>query len=256
MILPPSEWYCDPELWEVNRSFIWSPKRIEMSRAAAANIATLMEMQPSESILDLACGFGRHSLELSRQGYTVTGVDLNPNFIQEASSKALDLGLDANFQCADMREYIEPDGFENIIIMYNSFGYFLDPQDDQKVLQNCLLSLKPGGKLLVSVTPRVYIMKNRSSRQFRYWHEEDNGTIRLEEAIANDDWTWDTTRWIILKGGERREFTYGIRLYDKLELCNLLSSVGFIGIRPFGSISGLPFSEESHHLILTSQKPI
>ncbi len=162
MKLPPSEWFNDPEYWEANRSFIWSKKRIEMSEAAAEKIAKLLEMKPCESILDMACGFGRHSLAFSKHGYSVSGIDLNPNFIQEASEKAAELGLDVRFLCADMRNFIEPEIFDNIVIMYNSFGYFQDPQDDWKVLDNCLLSLKPGGKLLLSVVSREHIMQNRS----------------------------------------------------------------------------------------------
>lgn len=252
---PPSEWYMDPEYWESNRSFIWSKKRIEMSEAVAEKIAELLKMKPNESILDMACGFGRHSLAFSKHGYSVSGIDLNPNFIQEASEKAAELRLDARFLCTDMRDFIEPETFDNIVIMYNSFGYFQDPQDDRKVLDNCLLSLKPGGKLLLSVVSREHIMQNRSSHQFRYWHEEDNGTIRLEEATANDDWTWNTTRWIVLKGSQRLEFTYGMRLYNESELREMLTSVGFSKVKSFGSISGKQYNKESHHLILLAQKP-
>ncbi|MEA3476973.1 MAG: class I SAM-dependent methyltransferase [Bacteroidota bacterium] len=120
MELPPPDWYDDPEYWEANRSFIWSEKRIEMSEIAAERIAELLEMKPGESILDMACGFGRHSLALSKQGYSVTGVDLNSNFIHEASVKAEELELDARFLCADMRDFVEPESFENIIIMYKT----------------------------------------------------------------------------------------------------------------------------------------
>ncbi len=255
MELPPSDWYTDPKYWEANRSFIWSEKRIEMSEAAAAGIAKLLEMEPGESILDLACGFGRHSLALSQQGYSVTGIDLNPGFIQEASRKAMDMKLDARFLCADMRDFVEPDGFKNIIIMYNSFGYFQDPKDDNKVLENCFMSLKPGGKLLLQNVTREYIIANRSSRHSRYWHEEDNGTIRLEETTANDDWTWNTTRWIILRGYERQEYSYGMRIYGTSEYCDLLASVGFSNLQTYGGISGIPYDKEKHHLTLLAQKP-
>lgn len=255
MKLPPSDWYNDPEYWNANRSFIWSEKRIEMSKAAAAGIAKLLKMEPGDSILDLACGFGRHSLALSQQGYSVTGIDLNAGFIQEASRKAMDMKLDARFLCKDMRDFVEPDGFENIIITYNSFGYFQDPMDDRKVLENCFQSLKPGGKLLLQGVTRECIIGNRSSRHSRYWHEESDGTIRLEETTANDDWTWNTTRWIILKGSERREYTYGMRIYGTSELSNLFTSVGFRDLQTFGSISGKPYNKEKHHLTLLAQKP-
>ena len=255
MEYPHSEWYNDPKYWEANRSFIWSKKRVEMSEAAAEKIAALLDMKSGESILDMACGFGRHSLALSKRGYSVTGIDLNTNFINEARKKAIDLNLDARFNCADMLGFVESDSFDNIIFMYNSFGYFLDPEDDKKVLQNSLLSLKPGGKLILQVPNREGIMRSRSSRNFRYWHEEDNGKIRLEEATANDDWTWNTTRWIILDGIERQEYTYGMRLYDKIELCALLSSIGFCEIKTFSSISGKPYSKDVPQIVLVAQKP-
>ena len=256
MKLPPAEWYNDPEYWEANRSFIWSEKRIEMSETAAAGIAKLLKMNPGDSILDLACGFGRHSLALSKQGYSVTGIDLNPDFIQEASEKAVELCLDSRFLCADMRDFIEPETFDNIVIMYNSFGYFQDPLDDKRVLENCFQSLKPGGKLLLNAVARERIIAYRSSRNSRNWYEENNGTIRLEETTANDDWTWSTTRWIILKGSERHEYSYGMRIYKTSEYCDLFTSSGFINLQTYGGISGKAYDEEKHHLILLAHKPV
>ena len=255
MKLSLPDWYDDPEYWEANRSFIWSEKRIEMSEVAAERIAELLEMKPGESILDMACGFGRHSLALSKQGYSVTGVDLNSDFIQEASEKAKELELDARFLCEDMRDFVEPESFNNIILMYNSFGYFLDPQEDRKVLDNCLQSLKSGGKLLLSVVGREHIMQHQSSNQSRYWHEADDGKICLIEAKANEDWTWNTVRWIVLKDNKRQEYTYGLRIYDEPELRDLLLSVGYSQIQSFGSLSGKRYNDESHHLFLLAQKP-
>jgi len=255
MELPPSDWFSNPDYWEANRSFIWSEKRLEMSEAAAANIAKLLEMSPGDSILDLACGFGRHSLALAKLGYSVTGIDLNSGFIREASEKSLEMKLDARFICADMRDYIEPDAFGNIIIMYNSFGYFQDPLDDRKVIRNCFQSLKPGGRLLLQDVTREYIVAFRSSGQSRYWHEEIDGTIRLEEATSNDDCTWSTTRWILIRGSERKEYSYGMRIYSSSEYCDLLTSAGFVNPETYGGISGQPFHKEKDNLVLLARKP-
>ena len=137
MKLPTSDWFIDKDYWKANRSFIWNKKSIEKSATYAADISKLLEIKPGESILDLACGFGRYSLPLAKLGYSVTGVDLNESFIQEASEKANEMNLNAQFDCVDMREYIKLAGFDNIIIMYNSFGYFQDTEDDKKVIQNC-----------------------------------------------------------------------------------------------------------------------
>ena len=124
MKYPDSEWYKNPDYWEANRAFIWSKKRIEMSDSAAEKISFLLDIKSGASILDMACGFGRHSLALSQKGYSVTGVDLNPSFVSEARKKANDLNLGAHFECADMLDFVKPDSFDHILFMYNSFLSF------------------------------------------------------------------------------------------------------------------------------------
>ncbi|MFO7626023.1 MAG: class I SAM-dependent methyltransferase [Candidatus Fermentibacteraceae bacterium] len=253
---PFREWFADQEYWEANRGFIWSEKRVEMSFDAAESIARLLEMKPGASVLDLACGFGRHALALSALGYRVTGVDLNPAFIAEASRKALDESPGARFLCADMREFRERDGFDNIMIAYNSFGYFRDPGDDEKVIENCFHSLKPGGKLLLQSVTREWLMAQRPERYFRYWHEEGEGRFRLEETEANEDWTWNSTRWIVLCGASRREYRYGMRIYSTEEYLELLGSKGFGGFQTYGGFGGRPYEKGKDHLTLVAVKPV
>ncbi len=252
---PSGDWFADQEYWEANRGFIWSEKRIEMSSVAAESIAGLLEMKPGASVLDLACGFGRHALALSALGYRVTGVDLNPAFIAEASQKARDENLDARFLCADMREFRERESFDSITMVYNSFGYFQDPADDESVIENCFHSLKPGGKLLLQGVTRETLMALRPERYSRYWHEEGEGRFRLEETEANEDWTWNTTRWIVLCGASRREYRYGMRIYSLEEYLALLGSKGFGGFQTFGGFSGRPYEKGKDQLALVAVKP-
>jgi len=255
MELPATNWFDDEEYWSANRHFIWSEKRIEMSAIAAERISTLLEMKPGESVLDLACGFGRHSIPLAKLGFNVTGIDLNQSFIKEASEKANEQGLTAKFECVDMRKFKKPEKFENVIITYNSFGYFENPNDDRIVIRNCYQSLKPGGKLLLQDVTREWIATHRTSKVSRYWFENSDGSIRLEETSANDDWTWNTTRWILIKGSERREYTYGMRIYSAAEYIDLLSSEGFENPQSFGGFSGKSYEEDKDHLILVVEKP-
>ena len=256
MELPASDWFIDKDYWKANRLFIWNKKSIEKSAICASDISKLLEIKPGESILDLACGFGRYSIPLAKLGYSVTGVDLNESFIQEASEKANEMNLNAQFDCADMREYIKPAGFDNIIIMYNSFGYFQDPEDDRKVIQNCYQSLKPGGKLILHSVTRELILENNRSKLSRYWFEENDGTIRLQESMNNDDFTWSTIRWILIKGTERQEYTYGMRVYSTSEYIDLFISAGFVNPKTFGGISGRSYDKAKDHLVLMVEKPI
>lgn len=255
MDLPTSDWFVDKDYWKANRSFIWSKKRIENAETLAADISKLLAIKPGDSILDLACGFGRYSLPLAKLGYSVTGVDLNESFIQEASEKAKELNLNAQFDCVDMREYIKPARFDNVIIMYNSFGYFQDPEDDRKVIHNCYKSLKPGGKLILHSVTRELILEHNQKKQSRYWFEESDGTIRLQESMNNDDFTWSTIRWILIKGSERQEYTYGMRIYGTTEYINLFTSEGFVNPKTYGGVSGRSYEIGKDHLVLVVEKP-
>ena len=248
------DWFRDREYWSANRRFIWSDRLVAGSGEAAARIASLLALEPGESVLDLACGFGRLSLELAANGYCVTGVDLNTDFIGEAVASATSRGLCARFVCDDMRHFVEPDAFAGIICMFNSFGYFADPADDRLVLENCFRSLVHDGGLLLAVPPRETIRRSCPSGSSRYWREDPDGSILLEEATVNEAWTWRAVRWTVLRGAKRREYGYGMRLYGATEVRDLLGSVGFTDIRLLDSLAGRPYGDESQVLIVAARK--
>jgi len=252
---PDGDWFADREYWDSNRSFIWSEKRVRMSGTAAGYISRLLQMKPGDDVLDLACGFGRHSLQLARSGHRVTGVDLDPGLIAEASEKARDMGIEARFLVADMRDFMEPGSFDHIIIMYNSFGYFEDAEDDAEVVSNCHENLRSGGRLLLQATPREFVRAARPSGRSRHWYEEKDGAIRLEETEVDRDWTWNTTRWILIVEGERKEFSYGMRLYSTEEYLQLLSDSGFSSIVPYGDLGGKPYVKGEDRLTIVAVKP-
>src|SRR5262245_49502631 len=69
-----------------------------------------------QSVLDICCGDGRHSLALARRGYEVTGVDRDEIALQTARSRANDA---AQFIPCDMRELVKLRGpFEAAICMW------------------------------------------------------------------------------------------------------------------------------------------
>src|SRR5262245_6068727 len=74
-------------------------------------------------VLDVPCGFGRHSLELARRGHRVTGVDLSVEFIAEAREAAKAAKLKAEFKVGDMRRLQLDGGFDLACCLGNSFGY-------------------------------------------------------------------------------------------------------------------------------------
>lgn len=254
MTVSSNEWFADESYWEANRTFIWTDHQIEKSGFAVSNIVKLLGMREGESILDLACGFGRHSFEFDKLGFSVTGVDLNPNFITEANEKTRNTGRAIRFIQADMREFREPESFNNVVMLYNSFGYFKDRNDDERVIRNCFDSLLPGGKILISVMGQEINKRYMPSGKDRHWWENDE-VIRLQECRVDEDTNWITIKWILLKGNARQAFEYGLRLYSETDLVQLLSDAGFHDIQIYGSLSGTPYDEEAYHLVTVACKP-
>ena len=59
-------------------------------------------------ILDVGCGTGRHSIELTKRGYSVTGIDLSEAQLQRAKEKASVKSLKIDFQKHDASILFQP----------------------------------------------------------------------------------------------------------------------------------------------------
>ena len=68
-------------------------------------------------ILDIGCGTGRHSKELAKRGYTVTGIDLSESQLNRAKELAVKDGLNINYQIQDARELTFSNEFDLAIML-------------------------------------------------------------------------------------------------------------------------------------------
>jgi ubiquinone/menaquinone biosynthesis C-methylase UbiE len=97
-------------------------------------------------ILDVGCGTGRHALELAKRGYSVTGVDLSENMLNRAREKALDLGVQVDFQVADARNLQFEDDFDLVImICEGAFPLMETDQMNFQILECAARALKKDG---------------------------------------------------------------------------------------------------------------
>jgi SAM-dependent methyltransferase len=243
-------WYEQDGFWETFAPAIFTTERILSASQEAGQIASLLKLQPGVSICDLCCGVGRHSLELGRQGYCVTGVDRTGLYIEQARKKADERQLNIRFVQEDMKSFCEPNTFDVVINVLTSFGYFEDPADDKRVLENVYKSLKDGGKFLIDIMGKEVLARIFQERR---WQEED-GLIILEEAKVAEDWGRIDSRWIIIKDGKRDERRFSLRLYSAAELSELLKSCGFGTVKIYGDLSGSPYDQTAKRLVVIAHK--
>ncbi|MGO9453625.1 MAG: class I SAM-dependent methyltransferase [Candidatus Binataceae bacterium] len=246
-----ANWYDDNSFWETFRDYMFDPARIELARAEVDNVVALLKLERGASVLDLCCGIGRHSLEFARRGFSVTGVDRTKSYLEQAQATAVKEGLQIEFVQSDMREFTRRDAFDGAINLFTSFGYFDDATDDLRVARNVCDSLRAGGKFVIDINGKEIIAGKFRERD---WNYRPDGTIVMEERRLLDGWTRVESRWIHLRGGERRESTVVIRLYSGAELIALMKQAGFGRVETYGSLAATPYDNRAERLVAVATK--
>lgn len=201
------------------------PEQInDITRREADFIEKSLRLKKNSRILDLACGFGRHSLELANRGYQMVGMDLSMSLLQRALDVAQKKSLNVKFIHGDMRELSFSQIFDGCFVWNTSLGYF-DDRTNLGVLHGLYRALKVGGRLLVDVVNRDHVVQQTPTRL--WW--EGNGCIFLEETEFNHQTsTLEAKRSYIYEDGQPpTEHTSFIRLYSVHELRQMLHVAGF-----------------------------
>jgi 2-polyprenyl-3-methyl-5-hydroxy-6-metoxy-1,4-benzoquinol methylase len=154
-----AEWFEDDRFWETMAPHMFGPQRIEGTPTEVDQVLDLLEVESGAHILDLACGPGRHTLELARRGFRVTGVDRTAAYLERAREQAAEEELEIEFVQADMREFRRPDAFDAAVNLFTSFGFFEHAADDLQVVRNLYDSLKPGGRLLMEMSGKEVLAR-------------------------------------------------------------------------------------------------
>ncbi len=121
------------------------------------NLMLHLQLPKSSFILDLACGKGRHALQLSELGYTIKGIDLSENSIKEAKKK---VAKNLSFEVGDMRCAIAQNHFDGVFNLFTSFGYFNSMTENIKVLHCIEEMLKPNGIFVIDFMNSTKVIEN------------------------------------------------------------------------------------------------
>lgn len=188
----------------------------------------ILGIKEGDYLLDLACGQGRHLIELTNRGnYHLFGLDRSRYLIQRAKTITRKQGLSINFKEGDARKLpYATDTFDYVTILGNSFGYFETAEDDVKILKEVFRILKPGGKLLMDVADGSFLRDNYTPRSWE-WIDKKHFVCR-ERSLASDDERL-ISREVVThteKGVIVDQF-YAERLYTKEILDKLTAKVGF-----------------------------
>ncbi len=192
----------------------------------------------SLKILDVGCGTGRHSIELSKRGYTVTGIDLSESQLARAREKAKSANLTIDFRKQDARDLPFNAEFD-VAIMLCEGGFPLMETDEMnfEILKNVAKSLKIGGKFIFTTLNGLFPLFN-SVEDFCASNSEDgNATYKNNTFDLMTFRDFNITE-IEDDAGNIRTLESNERYYVPSEITWLLKSLGFTTVEIFGAKLG------------------
>lgn len=172
-------------------------------------------LKKSDMVLDVACGYGRHLITLTEEGYNIIGLDLSPDMLDDLKTNC----DKAQVVLSDMRSFSFPFKFDFIYCMFSSFGYFADPQDDLKVILEISKNLKAGGLFLLD-------LKN-STKTFQE---------KMEKKVAD------------------KIHDYTINRYSQDDISKMLKEAGLQPFQWYGDYTQVKYDADSPRMIIFSKK--
>ena len=220
-------------------------------------IAGLAALEPPARVLDAPCGFGRHSVELARLGFAVTGVDFNETELDRARKAAREAGVELALACEDMRDMEFSGEFDLAVNLFSSIGFFSD-DEDRLLLDRFWRALKPGGLFVLDTRNRDQLVRSLPPEERK---RVSGWTLRIENAFDPATSRW-RARWFRLKRAtaktkETAQELIGeseIRLYSAHELSAMLRPERWSRVELYGGLDGTPFSLDAPRLVLAAWK--
>lgn len=212
-----------------------------------------LDPEPGARILDVACGHGRHSLELARRGYRVMGVDISDSSLELARTRAAHERLDVELVQGDMRELPWRGEFDGAINVWSAWGYFADEADDERASAAVAGALKPGARFLLDTFNPIVLGSARF--QPKGWDELGDGRLVLEERSYDAEKGRNDAVWTVVKpDGSRRRLESSVRAYTCQELAAQLSRAGLVPLSVHGGWDGAAFTRETWRMIVTAER--
>jgi SAM-dependent methyltransferase len=219
----------------------------ELSRREVAGMLDLLQVPVGGRILDVPCGWGRHTILLAESGYDVVGSDLSLPLLKRVKGPGPLSLVSADIRMQPLRDA----SFDAVINVFTSLGLFLDDAEDLRALSEAHRLLKPGGRFLLESMHRddviaAYAEKDR-------WTLPDGTEVRVRrrfDAVAGI--SYEKLRWT--RGTKKGQKSHALRLRTATEIDTLLRHAGFEEISYYGNWDGSPFTHRDSSLIAVATK--
>ena len=190
-------------------------------------------------IIDIGCGTGRHSIELTKRGYNITGVDLSESQLKRAREKAKEQDVEIVFKGHDARNLPFKSEFD-LAIMLCEGGFSLMETDEMnfEILKNATKVLKDKGKFIFTTLNGLFPLFH-SVNEF-YKSAQKEGQSQCKEC-SFDLMTFRDHNTVVFEddSDNKKELKCNERYYVPSEITWLLKTLGYKKIDIFGAKLGV-----------------
>ena len=231
--------------------FVRHSRDDEDTFAEADFIQEALKVPEKSRLLDVPCGGGRLTLEMASRGYLVTGVDLSPDLIADATGQIDVDRSPVTFEQRDMRNLPWQEEFDGAFCFWSSFGYF-DDAGNLDFLKAVYNALKPGASLVID-TPLIETRLPEMESQERVWFPVGD-LLALEERGFDHEASRVESEWTFIRGSQVEQKLLSLRLYTYREFCTTLEEAGFGNHQAYGSMDWEPFELGATWLYMITTK--
>jgi SAM-dependent methyltransferase len=195
---------------------------------------------PVYRVVDIGCGTGRIALELTREGYDVTGIDKYSSMLSVANRNARRAGLSIRFLRGSLQAPGLKGSYDAVYSIQDPFNYLLTERSLSKALSKIRMLIRPGGVLVVEVMNFAslygrYKKQINASTKGKGWSLQRR--VRHEIDDVNMLWYHHESNVLKLNSKLRRwSETHLLRMWTYPELRRTLELEGFTKIRLFGKM--------------------
>ena len=210
------------------------------------NIISNLSLNSNETVLDLGCGNGRHSISLSNHFKLVDGIDISSENITLAKKNKIE---NLKFFISDMRNFDTKTKYGYIFNLFTSFGYFKKNEDNINVLKRCNNHLKKDGLLFIDFlnSEKIKMTINGLKETINF----DGVEFNIHKKVV-DNYVVKTIE--IVDGDLTFNFQEKVQLFKIEDFKEMLGISGFELLSSFGDYQMNPYDLNSNRLILCAKK--